>query len=99
MRSDQLSELARREMRNTLIFMGTPGWVGKKPMPVEPTYELIEAIHPGLYDELTRRIHKARVYDAEVVQENWDEVETRLLQDGEEAILDDLVSIGEATRP
>lgn len=43
---EALSEYARREMRNTLIAMGAPGWVGKKPLPADSTIDLIRAIEP-----------------------------------------------------
>lgn len=93
-----LSELARREMRNTLISTGAPGWRGKKPMDVETTLAMIEQVSPRAHEELIRRLDKAKVYDGAAVLEGWPEVRNRLLQDREDAFLDDMVSNAKAYR-
>lgn len=93
-----LSELARREMRNTLIAMGAPGWRGKKQLRTDTTIDLIGAIDPRMRDELERRIAKAKVYSADVVYEYWPEVKNRLISDRENTFLDDILAIAKATR-
>lgn len=92
-----LAELARREMRNTLIYANDPGWKGKTPLPTDTTMALLLQIHPGLQAELSRRLKKAKVYSAETVQEYWPEARNRLLSDRENAFLGDLVSVAKVT--
>lgn len=91
-----LSEYARREMRNTLVYMKAPGWENKAPLDTEKTLELIDAINPAIGDELQRRIKKAKVYSAQVVQDYWPEVKDRLIEDRENTFLGDIVSIAKA---
>lgn len=95
---DELSELARREMRNTLINAGEPGWFGKRPLPVDTTLDVIESIDPRVREEFERRIKKAKVYSADVVYEYWPEVKDRLLSDRENTFLKDIVSIAKASQ-
>ena len=92
-----LSELSRREMRNTLIAMKAPGWAGKKPLRTDTTLDLIGAIDPRMRDELERRVKKAKVYNADVVYEYWPDVKNRLLSDRENTFLDDVLAIAKAT--
>lgn len=93
-----LSELARREMRNALVFMKAPGWANKKPLPTEPTIELLRSTNPDVAEEFERRIKKAKVYSAETVQEYWPEVRDRLIQDGDGAFLKDILAVAKAMR-
>lgn len=92
-----LSELARREMRNTLIYAKDPGWASKTPLPTDTTMNLLLQIHPGVQAELTRRFRKAKIYDAQTVQTYWPEARNRLLSDRENAFLGDLVSVAKVT--
>lgn len=92
-----LSELARREMRNTLIYAKDPGWANKSPLPTDTTVNLLLQIHPGVQAELMRRLRKAKVYSAETVQNYWPEARNRLLSDREQAFLGDLISVAKAT--
>lgn len=91
-----LSEITRREVRNTLVASKAPGWANKKPLPVEPTLELLRAVHPLVAEEYERRYKKAKIYDSDLVQEYWPEVKDRLIQDREAAFLDDIVTIAKA---
>jgi hypothetical protein len=93
-----LSEYARREVRNSLVFMKAPGWANKKPLPTEPTIELLRATQPLVADEFERRIKKAKVYDAETIQEYWPEVRDRLLTDRDEAFLKDIQTVAKVMR-
>lgn len=92
------SELARREVRNSLIYMKAPGWANKKPLPTEPTIELLRAIEPTMAEEYERRVKKAKVYSAETVQEYWPEVRDRLIRDRDGAFLKDIQTIAKAMR-
>jgi hypothetical protein len=89
---EALGEYARREMRNTLIATNTSGWSGKRFMSVDTTANIIDQIDPRVKEELDRRLAKAKVYSAQAVFEAWPEARNRLLQDHEEAFLDDLVT-------
>lgn len=91
-----LSEIARREVRNTLVAAKAPGWANKKPLPIEPSLELLRATHPLVAEEYERRYKKAKVYDSDFVQEYWPEVKDRLLTDRDAAFLDDIVTLAKA---
>jgi hypothetical protein len=90
---DILSEIARREVRNTLIATGQPGWQDKEVLPLEPTLDMLLAISPDAYDEYNRRRVKAKVYDAQAVYDYWPEVRDRLVSDGPDAVLSDAVAV------
>lgn len=90
---DILSEVARREVRNTMIATGQPGWVGKEVLPLEPTLDMLLAVSPDTYDEYQRRRVKAKVYDAQSVYDYWPEVRDRLNSDGPDAVLSDAVAV------
>lgn len=91
-----LSEIARREVRNALVAAKAPGWANKKPLPIEPTLELLRATHPLVAEEYERRYKKAKIYDSDFVQEYWPEVKDRLLTDRDAAFLDDIVTLAKA---
>lgn len=93
-----LSEYARREVRNSLIYMKAPGWTGKKPLPTEPTIELMRATQPIVAEEFERRIKKAKIYDAQTVQEYWPEVRDRLVTDRDSAFLKDILAVAKVMR-
>lgn len=93
-----LSEFIRREVRNTLIYMRTPGWVNKKPLDVEASVDLLGATEPRVAEELARRIRKAKVYPGDFVQEYWPEVRDRLTRDRENTFLKDVLAIAKALR-
>jgi hypothetical protein len=92
-----LSELVVREIRNTMITTEAPGWKGKKKTDNSYTMDVLRQQSPELADELDRRLDKAGVYNAAVVEELWPDLKDRLLQDREEAVLSDLVSIAKST--
>lgn len=91
-----LSELSRREVRNTLIATGQPGWLDKELLPIEPTLDMLLTVSPDAYDEYNRRVQKAKVYNAESVFELWPDVRERLIQDAEFAVLSDARAIAGA---
>jgi len=95
---EALSEYARREMRNTLIAMGAPGWAGKKPLDAQSTVDLITSIEPRAGEELQRRIKKAGVYSFDTVNTYWPEVKDRLLRDHENTFLKDILTIAKVMR-
>lgn len=91
-----LSEIGRREVRNTLIATEQPGWEGKRVLPLEPTLDMLQALDPDTYDEYQRRYSKRKIYDAETVFEAWPDIRDRLNADGEFAVLADVTAIAGA---
>lgn len=91
-----LSEIARREVRNTMIATGQAGWADKEILPVEPTVDLLLNVAPEVYDEFQRRWKKRKIYDATTVYEYWPDIRERLIGDGEYAVLTDAVKVAGA---
>src|SRR5690606_26592509 len=90
---DMLSEIARRETRNSLIAMGEPGWADREILPMRESMDLLAAYSLEVYEEVERRYAKAKIYDAESVAELWPEAKDRLLWDREEATFSDLIPL------
>lgn len=93
-----LSEIVRRETRNTLVMTKTPGWANRPPLDVETTFDMLGAVEPRVLEELNRRLKKAKINSAETVRDYWPEVKDRLLMDRENTFLKDILTIAEATR-
>lgn len=94
-----LNDLSLREVRNALITFGAPGWSDKKPANVQLTKDMLANTYPAVADELQRRLTKKKVYDADVVAEQWPELKARLLSDRQDALLDDLLAVARSTAP
>jgi len=88
-----LSEVARREMRNTLIATKQAGWADKAILPLGPTLDMLLEVSPDTYDEYMRRAAQRKIYNDEAVYEYWPEVRDRLIQDGEFAVVSDAIAI------
>lgn len=88
---DLLADLVRRERRNALVIYGEPGFTDKKLLDVQTSIDLLRDVAPAAADELEARFEKAKVYNSEAISENWPELKQRLLTDGAEAVLDDLL--------
>lgn len=88
-----LSEVARREMRNTLIATKQAGWADKAILPLGPTLDMLLEVSPDTYDEYMRRSAQRKIYNDEAVYEYWPEVRDRLIQDGEFAVVSDAIAI------
>ena len=88
---DFITDFQRRERRNALIVYGHPSWKNKKPLDTGPTLELLREVSPDAADELQRRLYKAKIYDGEEVAAGWPELRQRLLNEGSETILADLL--------
>lgn len=86
--SEVINDIIHREMRNYLVAMKAPGWQDKEIMPVEYSYDLLREVNPDVADILEERIAKQRIYDFDVVMQNWPEVKDALIGDGEYADLD-----------
>jgi len=88
-----LSEIARREVRNTLIATKQAGWAAKERLPLEPTLGMLLEVSPDTYYEFMRRREQRKIYNDEAVYEYWPEVRDRLMMDGEFAVLSDAVAV------
>ncbi len=77
--------------RNALIAFGADGMQG---VPVKDPAEFLDRIKllsPDVARELRGRLAAKRLYDPAVVAEKWPEAKARLLKDGENADLSDLL--------
>jgi hypothetical protein len=83
-----LNDILHREMRNYLVAMKVPGFQDKQIMPTEYSYDLLEELNPDVYDLLQEKIQKQKIYDFDVVIQNWPEVKDALIGDREYADLD-----------
>ncbi len=88
---DFITDFQRRERRNALITYGHPSWKSKKPLDTGPTLDLLRDVSPDAADELQRRMDKAKIYDDNEVASGWPELKSRLLDEGSETILSDLL--------
>ena len=88
---DFITDFQRRERRNALIAYGHPSWKNKKPLDTGPTLDLLRDVSPDAADELQRRLDKAKIYDGNEVAAGWPELKSRLLDEGSETILSDLL--------
>lgn len=89
-----LEDLSMREARNALIVVGLPGWQQKDIMPTEGLMDELAAAAPEVAEELELRLTKGRnkVYPFEGVRKVWGEARDRLLAQGADADLSDLVA-------
>jgi hypothetical protein len=88
---DFVTDIQRRERRNALIAIGHPSWKSKQPLDIQPSLDLLREVSPEAADELDRRFARAKMHDGADLAANWPEVKQRLLDEGPEAILTDLI--------
>ena len=88
---DFVTDIQRRERRNALIAIGHPSWKNKKPLDIQPSMDLLREVSPEAADELERRFEKAKIYDGAAIAQSWPDLKRRLLTEGPEAYLDDLI--------
>ena len=93
-----LADISRREIRNALIATEWPGWANKQMLPIDPTLEIFSQLNEDVFAEFEARVAKARPYDAETVYGGWSDLKQRLLEEGSEAYLRDLV-VGAGGKP
>lgn len=88
---DFVTDIQRRERRNALIAIEHPSWKNKKPLAIQPSFDLLREVSPEAADELERRFEKAKLYDGVELAATWPALKQRLLDEGPEAFLDDLI--------
>lgn len=91
---ENFQEMQMVAARNAMITVGAKGTTGLKVIDMAPQLERIKAISPAAYAEYQARLEGKKVYDQSVSAQAWPEVKARLLRDGEEADLADLVPAG-----
>jgi len=92
-----MEDIAMREARNSLIATREiSGWENKNLVPTKGLWEELRRVSPEVADEFEARLSKGRnkVYSFEAVLSTWQEARKRLLKEGPDADLNDLV--GEA---
>jgi hypothetical protein len=77
--------------RNAMVTVGAKGTTGLKPMDATKLVERIRIISPAVADEFTARMERKNLPSAETTALAWPEMKRRLLVDGENADLDDLI--------
>lgn len=88
---DVLGTLAMAIARNALVTVGEPGWAQRRPIDEQGFYRELETIDPALLTTLSSLFADKKVWRAEAVGRSWPELRQRLLQDGTQADLIDLV--------
>lgn len=88
---ENFQELQFIAARNAMITLGAKGTAGLKIVDDSLPLERIKAISPEAYAEYQARIESKKVYESSIAFQAWPEVKSRLLRDGENADLADLV--------
>lgn len=91
---ENFQEIQFISARNAMITVGAKGTAGLKIIDANGPLERIKAISPEAYAEYQARIAGKKVYEPSVTFQAWPEVKSRLLRDGENADLSDLVPAG-----
>lgn len=91
-------ELQMLAARNAMVTIGAKGTKGLDIKSEKPVLDRLKAIAPEAFKEYQDRLTAKKVYDFDVAAKAWPEVKTRLLRDGENADLSDLVPAGAKTR-
>lgn len=95
---ENFQELQMLAARNAMVTIGAKGTKGLDVKSEKPVLDRIKAISPEAFKEYQDRITAKKVYDFDVTAKAWPEVKARLLRDGENAELSDLVPAGARTR-
>lgn len=91
--NDILELIAVKEARNALVLINQPGWQHRGLMDIEGHYRELEAVNPAVLEVLADRYASGNVIPWKTVQEVWPDYRKRLLEDGSDAPLHDLVAI------
>lgn len=91
---ENFQELQFISARNAMIMVGAKGTAGLKIIDDKAPLERIKAISPEAHAEYQARVAGKKIYEPSVAFQAWPEVKSRLLRDGENADLADLVPAG-----
>jgi hypothetical protein len=95
---ENFQELQFISARNAMITVGAKGTAGLKIIDDKAPLERIKAISPEAHAEYMARVNGKKIYEPTVAFQAWPEVKARLLRDGENADLTDLVPAGAKRR-
>jgi transcriptional regulator with XRE-family HTH domain len=68
------------EASNAMSLIGRPGYTADGPYPIEPMWKELKAAAPKAYEEVRRRVEKAKILPFEAVQSVWPDVK-RVMSD------------------
>ncbi|MEY9718786.1 LPD38 domain-containing protein [Sinorhizobium fredii] len=89
---DILSDLSMVIARNALREAGVSGWAQRSEIDETGYYRELEALNPALIDRLGSGYAGKKVWNWEALKSAWPSLRDRLLEDGSEALVDDLVA-------
>lgn len=95
---EAFQDLSLITARNAMVSVGAKGTNGLKILPIEPTLERLKLLSPDAFAEYTARKESKKVYEPSVTFKAWPEVKARVLRDGENADLKDLIPAGAGRR-
>jgi hypothetical protein len=93
-----LQELQMTTARNAMVAIGAKGTKGLDIVNPQPILDRLKAISPEAFAEYEERLKSKKVYDFADTVKAWPETKARLLRDGEDADLSDLVPAGMRTK-
>lgn len=93
-----LQELQMVTTRNAMVAIGAKGTRGLNMVDPQPILDRLKAISPEAFGEFEDRLKAKKVYDFDTTVQAWPETKARLLRDGENADLSDLVPAGAKTK-
>ncbi|RUW38967.1 hypothetical protein EN739_12055 [Mesorhizobium sp. M2A.F.Ca.ET.017.03.2.1] len=88
---DILSTLSMAMARNALALTGVPGWAQRQEIPEDGFYRELEAVSPDLAQRLADGFATNKVWTYEAVKEAWPDLRQRVLEEGSQAAVLDLV--------
>ncbi|TGS86730.1 hypothetical protein EN817_17665 [Mesorhizobium sp. M3A.F.Ca.ET.174.01.1.1] len=88
---DILSTLSMAMARNALALAGVPGWAQRQEIPEDGFYRELEAVSPDLAQRLADGFATNKVWTYEAVKEAWPDLRQRVLEEGSQAQVLDLV--------
>lgn len=91
---EALQELQVAIARNAMVAVGAKGTKGLDILDTGPLAERVKLLSPEVYNEYVDRRENKKILDAAHTFKVWPEVKARLLRDGEDADLSDLVPAG-----
>src|SRR5690606_17770182 len=88
---DILSSLSMAIARNALVTIGEPGWAQRDIIDEDGFYRELEAVSPELAQRLADAFTTDKVWRFDAVAEAWPDLRLRLLEEGGQAIVKDIV--------
>ncbi|MFW6028102.1 MAG: LPD38 domain-containing protein, partial [bacterium] len=91
---NELGHIRQGMAQNGLHILDTPGWSNLPRMDIGKRMAVLKEASPAVFDELMRRLNKDGYVEMDHLAEVWPEVKQRVLDDGENALLADLLAGG-----